>query len=629
MDQIVKNTTERLLRKLNPEQPFYTPSDMLEAGFPAFVVERIRLELETNLADSIVPPSTDWAIMNAEEVTGAWQQFLDAIHNQLRLPNSFAKGVIESSVADLVDILVEPRKNLPDYLFVSTEDLHQEEIDERMRWVVVYPHFASFLPRYMKAKKLDKISKERYAKAIAQIDDKLSERYSPLNWAQLLKPLFNLCNEELEPEVLGRFFRDKNMLREAARFEDLKDPVDDHQFIEVLSRPDFNDDSDTEFLTAASFGKSTVEKHAPLEEQDDEVEVEAEEKAEVEADVEEKPLYSTLMADNEDEDEDGDADDELKDMRRTTIIDAPAEEIEEENDSEEDTPETPEELHTEDEEEDSVEEGYISLQSHWASKQKSKGEGIDNDEEEDEGFIARPVSEEDSEDEENADDVSFSPLYSRFQQASEDDNEEDEESGQIENRDGINDEDEPLSPDDYKREVQGYETEKEFTEESDYKPYPSGSGLRSLEEDDAGKEAGSASDDDTEEENEPFIPLWQRLSVSDEEDEPGIPVVPAEEKEVTHRRETIENPEPDDNMAQKLINYLKNDRKLYIKEIFKNDEAAYIRALTVLSEFRSWRDAGKYLTNDIFRKNGIDMYKDVTVDFTDRLHKFFTDNMRR
>ncbi|MCH8558803.1 MAG: hypothetical protein LAT84_13330 [Balneolia bacterium] len=694
MDQIVKNTTERLLRKLNPEQPFYTPSDMLEAGFPAFVVERIRLELETNLADSILPPSTDWAIMNAEEVTGAWQQFLDAIHNQLRLPNSYAKGVIESSVADLFDILTEPRKNLPDYLFVSSADLYPEEIEERMRWVVVYPHFASFLPRYMKAKKLDKITKERYASAIAQIDDKLSARYSPLNWAQLLKPLFTLCNEELEPEVIGRFFRDKNMLAEAERFESQKDPLDDHQFIELLSKPSFDEEYPSEIIPAATFTKSKVEKHGLESDKDDDAITPEKTPAESEetpdsrvtdkeddSESDDKPLYSTLLPDADDDDDSANdqivASDE-DDDRRTSVMDnatGSEEEVVSDDDSEE-------------KDETDIEE-YIPLNSRWSNlsdnddeeddeeeddsdepvspfKPLSEDEEDDKDEEsstefkpldEDDEDITtnfRPLDEEDDDevippsfkplDEDEDKDESepiggdngkaesgFSPLYARFQQAS------DEESGNKDDDDELEDSefksdqgDEPVLPKDFSRETQDYDSSKDETDEAELTPSPVPSGLRSVQDEDDTDETTAA---DEEEGDEEYIPLWKRLS-ADDDDEGGFPTVPVEERESEQRRAPIESPSvedesDDDGMARKLIGYLEEDRKAYTREIFKNDDAAYINALVALSEFKNWREAGKYLTNEIFRKNGIDMYKDVTVDFTDRLHKFFTDNMRR
>ena len=620
MEQIVKKTTERLLRKLNPEQPFYTPSDMLEAGFPAFVVERIRLELETNLADSIVPPSTDWAIMNAEEVTEAWQQFLDAIHNQLRLPNSYAKGVIESSVADLFDILTEPRKNLPDYLFVSSEELYPEEIEERMRWVVIYPHFASFLPRYMKAKKLDKITKKRYASAVAQIDDKLSTRYSPLNWAQLLKPLFTLCNEELEPEIIGRFFRDKNMLAEAKRFETQKDPIDDHQFIELLSKPGFDEEYQSEIIPAATFAKSKAKKHGLDSAKDD-------------AESEDRPLYSTLVPDTGQDDSDNDqiAASEEQDDRRTSIIDSPAETEEADSRAPED------ENKTENEE-------NPHLNSRWSTLPGNDDVEVDEDEGEDQtaesvsplsdddedkkededGAIAtnfKPIAEEEDEDNGKAE-AEISPLYTRFQHASDDDELDDSE---FKTEQG----DEPVLPEDFSRETQDYESEKDEADETELTPSPLPSRLPSVENEDDMEEPTAAN----EEGNEDYVPLWKRLTV-DEDDAGGFPTVPVEEQESEQRHAPIESPpaeveDEDDSMARKLIGYLEEDRKAYTREIFNNDDAAYINALVTLSDFKNWREAGKYLTNEIFRKNGIDMYKDVTVDFTDRLHKFFTDNLRR
>ncbi len=492
MEQAVKYITERFTRKLSRNQNYFTPSDLREAGFPTFLTERIRIELETNLADSVVPPETDWALMNAPDVTAAWENFLDAIHNQVRLPQAYAKGVMETCVNDLVDLLTEPRRHLPEYIFGSENELSAEQVSERVRKVVVYRHLAAFLPRYMQNKKLERISRDRYQRAMEQLDDKLSRKYSPLNWAQLFEPLFALSNGDIEPEFIARFFRDKDMLVMAARFDTLQDPVDNQRVIELLSLPVYSDDEyqKPEIVTAHIESAAA----AQGDESDAEPEPEPEEEAQPESESQQGP----------------------KDPEPAVKL-SPAE---------------------------------------------SGDEAAEADEDEHE----HEHEDEDREDE---------PLYARL-------------------RNPDSDEDEKLPG------INGKTGE--------------GSSKQ--------KKSSFAPVSDTDNNDFENIPLWQRLSATDDN---GITdeTKPEEEAEAKERSEPFEHPDSRKPKPGDIQEYLKDEQDQYVREIFKGDEEAYKSALTRLAAFSSWREAGKYLTNDIFRKNRIDMYKDVTVDFTDRLHKFF------
>ena len=56
MQHIVQNKTQELLERLSDQQMYFTPNDLLDAGYPEFLIERIRLEVERNLADSVSLP---------------------------------------------------------------------------------------------------------------------------------------------------------------------------------------------------------------------------------------------------------------------------------------------------------------------------------------------------------------------------------------------------------------------------------------------------------------------------------------------------------------------------------------------------------------------------------------------
>jgi len=245
MERTQRTVTDNLLNKLPSDLEFIDPQWLGGFGIPGFLVDRIKFELHKNLGDSIVPPKTEWADMDAKPVRAAWTRFIEAIEAETRLPAASARSVIESAVGDLLNILVEPRKNLPDYLFGNDKTLDFRQACERVETIVVYTHFGQHLPNYMRRKQLDFIDRERFSSFISQLDAKLTAQYSPLNWAQLLAPLFELNNHLIEPELLARFFRDKQREQLALLFDRKEGALSQTQLIEILSAPAIDHDSDT------------------------------------------------------------------------------------------------------------------------------------------------------------------------------------------------------------------------------------------------------------------------------------------------------------------------------------------------------------------------------------------------
>lgn len=284
MERIVKHITKRLVEELPEEQETYKLSELHSSAIPRFVVKRVEVELERNLAESIVLPETEWADMESETVRQAWEQFVSAIRAQARLPASYTYAVLETAVSDIMDILVQPRKNLPDVIFGASEELEYQQVVDRMDAIVVYRHFGSLIPRYMEKKGLNTLSKKRCAKIIKQADEKLTDRYTPLNWAQMLEPLFILMEEQIDSNLLRLFYEDKNMPRLAREFDLMNRSLNRSQLIEVLSSPDLPVDDDQQnelFATKASpperpddsTGWEGLVKPAESKEQDDEPEI--------------------------------------------------------------------------------------------------------------------------------------------------------------------------------------------------------------------------------------------------------------------------------------------------------------------------------------------------------------------
>lgn len=265
MKGIIQQITQQLIGRLPDNDQYYRLDELRSWGFPSFIVKRIKIELERNLAESMIPPKTDWANIQSDTVQFAWQKFVDAIRAEARLPASYAKTVIETAVADVIEMLVQPRKNIPDVIFGRDKKLTYDQIADRAKAVVVFRHFATLVPRFMEKKELKKLSKKRCSEIIAEADEKMTDQYSPLNWAQMLEPLFNLADGEIDTNLLRLFFEDKNMPRVARKFDLIDDAVTRAEFIEILSSPELMDFEGYEDDQSSLFDEQ--QNSAPQEEQ--------------------------------------------------------------------------------------------------------------------------------------------------------------------------------------------------------------------------------------------------------------------------------------------------------------------------------------------------------------------------
>lgn len=253
MQRNIQQITQQLVDQLPANNQYYRPEELRSWGFPSFLVERIIIELERNLDETLVIPKTDWANTQTEAVQSAWQKFADTIQSKVRLPASYGKAVIETAVSDILEMLVQPRKNIPKVVFGQDDQLSYEQVTERVKAVVVYPHFSRLIPRYMQKKELETLTKSRCRKVISTADEKLISRYSPLNWAQMLEPIFKLVGGEIDSNLLRLFFEDKNMPRVARKFDLMSGKLTRAELIEVLSSPEmlnfegYKDDQSTLF----------------------------------------------------------------------------------------------------------------------------------------------------------------------------------------------------------------------------------------------------------------------------------------------------------------------------------------------------------------------------------------------
>jgi len=240
MQHLTEEVTRRLVSRLPESKAYYSLSDLHDFQIPTFMINRIELELRRNLADSIVPPATDWANMDSSNVKVSWENFLKAIHEQVRLPRVFSNSVFEVCVADILELLSQPRKHMTEVIFGTSNELKFEEIRQATNLITVYHYLPDALIKYMHRKQLPSITKERAQQILVLVDEKITSAYTPLNWAQLIDPFYVLLGEAIETELLRQFFADKGKERWADFFDKERDDITRTRFIEVLSMPELD-----------------------------------------------------------------------------------------------------------------------------------------------------------------------------------------------------------------------------------------------------------------------------------------------------------------------------------------------------------------------------------------------------
>lgn len=260
MDRTIRHITEQFVSKLPEGKDHYRIEDLKEYGFPAFLIQRIHIELQWNLDESMILPKTDWADTRSETVQQSWQQFLNVIQTEVHLPESYARAVIETAVADIMEMLVQPRKNIIDILFGGEDELLAEEVEERTELLVVYPHFARVITRYMNRKNKQQLDREQCKGIIRKVDEKVTRQYTPLQWAQMLDPLFALAGPDIDTNLLRLFFEDRNMNRAARKFDMMNGEINRASFIEILSSPELLNYDDYEEDRSELFNEEQPER---------------------------------------------------------------------------------------------------------------------------------------------------------------------------------------------------------------------------------------------------------------------------------------------------------------------------------------------------------------------------------
>lgn len=77
-----------------------------------------------------------------------------------------------------------------------------------------------------------------------------------------------------------------------------------------------------------------------------------------------------------------------------------------------------------------------------------------------------------------------------------------------------------------------------------------------------------------------------------------------------------------------LYNTVKDQEILFIKRLFRGDQEDFMEAIDLISQCQTWQEASKYISTEIFRKNMINIYSEIAIDFTDRLQSYFLEKSK-
>ncbi|MCH8548199.1 MAG: hypothetical protein LAT80_04940 [Balneolaceae bacterium] len=585
MERIIRNITDRLAEKLPPGREFYTPEDLQVLEIPEFITDRVIIEMNQNLSESLTPPDTEWASMDEQAVRFAWKNFLEAIKAEVRMPAVYARSLLETAVADTLELAVKPRVSIPDTLFGVDKELTVDLLKKRVRYITIGRKLAAALVRYMEKKERKSLSVEECREIITKVDERLMEGNNSLDWAKELDSLFQLAGPSVDTELLRIYFEDKGEIDLAERFDRHDGSVDRTEMIEIIAAP-------ASTLKRQQKSLPKVEKK-PDRSITSEIKSEAKEvepspgKEEKKIDEpvkkkpEESPEDSILAAfqkkrfDDDDEEqhrlpreeetvnvpeessplirdeEDSNEDEERPIFSRFAGAEDEISDEEEENESEE--PSIYKEMKLQQEKSNEKEEGRLEFDNDLLKKWQSIG-GVSKDEDE-------PVLSE-TDKPEDEDEVDSIELYNET----------------------TDDEEVPM----WRAFLDREDLSKVKDDEND--EVPNGSMMR------------SELDDDSDEEDDDSRTLSELFGTTDVEDE---------------------QVKDDTSQAERLIDWMEAEEARFVKNIFSGNSKEYMQVLEEISRFENWKKASAFIASDIFEPRDVDVFDEVAVDFTDRLHTFF------
>lgn len=653
MEQIVEKITQGILQKTPGQVQSITPDELLASGVPYIVVETVRKNVASSIDSELTLPESEWVQSNQNQVQLAWQDFLEVSKKHLRIPGNKLEHLLNQAVDQCLELAVKPRVSVPELLFRTRETIDLNTVKGRVGAIQVNKQLGLALLRYMEKKEKEEIGIDQARELIKKVDERLVEDYHPLKWAQALKPVFDLAGPEVDTELFRIFFEDKGMPVYARKFEELEEPLNEAEFIEALSSADV--------LDVDEYEDEQPELFVPVEQEaEPEKVIEIDETPDEEKVITSEENHSEEAAAEENENEFSvDESEMLDDQQEETFSEETENEAAEEPEYE--SPEASEEESVED---DLVSEGNEEIEEEFEeddTEEKGQDDNIVNlfskirevdhvEKESDSRPVISLVKEEDESEDEEEDNIT---LLSKFMF---DESGEDEDSFEIDGDDSelldstpkkepssIYEEMNLVQDDGSNRQVQkdsfdeagDEEDEEEFSfkiESADEEDEPSEE-VYPVEKEEINYDVDEDEDDDDQ-------PMWRSFLERDDletdsgyeyEEESDVEEAEFEKDEEEEFIEepiydlTTDEPGPEDKI-NKISGWMDDEKDRFVDEIFMGSEFAYEQALLDIMDFENWKAASMYLESEVFSRNKVDVYDEVAVDFTDRLHSYFLEN---
>lgn len=626
MDRIIRHISGKFVEKLPKMKDYFAPDDLYKSEIPRFLAERVFLEMQQHLSESISIPESDWADLSDSGVQSAWENFLDEVSGRVRMPVSVAKSIFDTAVSDTLDLATQPREAIPEVIFGTQKTLTIAQIKRRSRFVTVNKHLAKGLVRYMERKNKETLSAAECSFIIEKIDEKLTRNYNPLNWAQVLEPLFLLAGPEVDTNLFRIFFEDKGLNRIARKFDMLNTSLKRAQFIEVLSSPELLDfegyEEDHPSLFEVNNDRASEEKQ------------DVTSKLGIAEDTLSK-IRATLF-EPKIEDEPDDSDEEFYHSKS----DSENEKVQNESDKRKSMSEEEAEI------EDSILNAFHKRRYQEELEQRRREELAEMNENYSEEDEAVDEVKEGEEEDEAVDEVKESeegPLHRRFVfdiEAAADEHEDEDadpktlyEELRLKKESASKNED-GFSLRDFHDPSKNRDLDEEDLDELAEVEAPEKPKNYIVEP--ADEEDWEYPDYDDEEEDD--APIWR--SFLEREDLSKYAESGDKESGETDDAGSVENKKENEFLDEPIFDltkkepsvqeqigeiseWLKGDEQRFINEIFGGSDEAYEQALADIHSIDEWKSATNYIEKEIFSRNLIDVYDEVAVDFTDRLHTFF------
>lgn len=621
MQEPIHQISDQLLALIKTESPFYTPDQLLEQGLPKYIVERMQLLMEDIVLGELSGFQSNWVQADDEQVEFAWKKYQSAIINAVIVPHSALEELLNTTITDILSVLVQPRKNMARYLFRKQETLTFSEIEKRCEQLTIYKHFGTAIPMYMKKRNLDELSVDRCEQLIRNLDSRIIANYTPKDWLKKLDALFTLFRGSLAPHLLNTFFEDKELLEIALLFEKIDHPINKEEFFDIITlkevEPTIEETENIPETTEPSTPQIKISDSFKSEENQDEMLTilgDISEGGVIEVDnLEELNSLNALFGSSETDDDETDdsqiipEDEDIENFRSnlTSILDQARHSFEdvvhedEQENQEEKSPEQEEDItvdNTEDvnlplsEEKKSLADNYQENNS-----QQVNDDNIEPDVEQTNDLEEITVD----------DDFDDNPLFEDEEEIEDDfDINVDADADET-----ITEENEPENTDDETEDVAPTD-EAEPQDNSETQPM----WARFLTQEQMDVIIGESVDEAEESRKISFT--LDTDALEEEEDEKPIASLFNERSE--------SNEEPSQSKVL-LEDFLEPNKKLWIKHIFSGKKKAYTEGIEEIMYFTEWKEASEYLETEIFNHHKVDMFAEETIEFIDALQTYFNE----